>query len=104
MSSTSTTQYTVDAGLPPQRQRTRFSLWEALFDECRRYSGEWRRTAQSFSKSTATQLSSDIRNAYRRDEVKQRLRGLRSDERWDAAWGVGDDGEHYIWLKYLGKR
>lgn len=97
-------EFTVDAGQPPQRQRTRFSLWEALFAECRNFMGEWRRTGQSFSKSTATQLASDIRNAYRRDTVKARLKGLESDERWDAAWGVGEDGEYYIWLKYLGQR
>lgn len=100
---TKTTQFTIDAGVPPQRQRTRFSLWEALFDECRAYMGEWRRTAQSFSKSTATQLASDIRNAYRRDVVKSRLKGLAADERWDAAWGE-DDGRYYLWIKYLGKR
>jgi hypothetical protein len=104
MSTKTSPQFTTDAGVPPQRQRTRFSLWEALFDECRAYMGEWRRTNQSFSKSTATQLASDIRNAYRRESVKARLKGLRSDERWDAAWGVGEDGEYYIWLKYLGSR
>lgn len=97
-------EFTVDAGNPPQQQRTRFSLWEALFAECRNYMGEWRRTGHSFSKSTATQLASDIRNAYRRDPDSARLKGLNADERWDASWGMADDGEFYIWLKYLGKR
>lgn len=104
MPSKTTSEFTVDAGPPPQRQRTRFSLWEALFDECRTYMGEWRRTAQSFSKSTATQLASDIRNAYRREFVKSRLKGLNPDERWDAAWAESDDGHYYLWIKYLGKR
>ena len=99
--------YTVAVGPPPQKQRSRFSMWEALFDECRAFQGEWRRTAQPLSKSTAAQLSSDIRNAYKRDFVKSRLRGLSSDEKWDAAWGEGDGdeaGQFYVWIKYEGKR
>lgn len=97
-------QFTTASDAPPQQQRRRFSMWEALFGECRNYMGEWRRTNQSFSKSTATQLASDIRNAYKRETVKSRLRGLNADERWDAAWGEGSDGQYYLWLKYLGKR
>ena len=100
---TTSTHFTIDAGTPPQTHRRRFSLWEALFEECRNYAGEWRRTNQAFSKSTATQLASDIRNAHKRDFVKSRLRGLQPDERWDAAWGE-QDGEFYLWIKYLGKR
>lgn len=98
--------FTVDAGPPPMKQRRRFSMWEALFDECRRFEGEWRRTATPLSKSTAAQLSSDIRNAYKREFVKSRLKGLDHDERWDAAWGPGKDNqdEYYVWIKYLGKR
>jgi hypothetical protein len=99
--------FTVDAGPPPQKQRRRFSMWEALFDECRRFEGEWRRTATPLSKSTAAQLSSDIRNAYKREFVKSRLKGLNPDEHWDAAWGPGKGGdpdEFYVWIKYLGKR
>ena len=103
--------FTVDAGPPPQKQRRRFSMWEALFEECREYEGEWRRTATPLSKSTAAQLASDIRNAYKREFVKSRLKGLAPDERWDAAWGPGTDGkgnesddEFYVWIKFMGKR
>ena len=78
-------------------------MWEALFDECRNYQGEWRRTATPLSKSTAGQLASDIRNAYKREFVKSRLKGLRPDEEWDAAWGEENE-EFYVWIKYIGKR
>jgi hypothetical protein len=89
------------ASAPPSRQQERFSMWEQLFDECRDHKGEWRRTKMSMKKSTASQLASDIRNAYRRTNVKARLKGLTADERWDAAWGE-EDGEYFIWLRYLG--
>ena len=111
VSTTPSGSFTVDAGPPPQKQRRRFSMWEALFDECRKFEGEWRRTATPLSKSTAAQLASDIRNAYKREFVKSRLKGLGPDERWDAAWGPGTDGkgnesddEFYVWTKYMGKR
>ena len=85
-------------------------MWEALFDECRKFEGEWRRTVVGLKKTTASQLASDIRNAHHREVVKSRLKGLRPEERWDAAWGPdGDikdaDGElsYFIWIRYLGK-
>lgn len=94
-------EYTV-ASSPPQRQRERFSMWESLFEECRQFEGEWRRAKTPMKKSTAAQLSSDIRNAYKRSNAKARLKGIRPDERWDAAWGE-ENGEFYIWIRYLGK-
>lgn len=98
--------YTIADSGPPVVQRQRFSMWEQLFDECRAYEGEWRRTKNSMKRSTAAQLSSDIRNAWKRDFQKSRLKGLGRDEKWDSAWGEVDEGsgEYYLWIKYLGKR
>lgn len=76
-------------------------MWEELFDECRKYENEWRRTMIPMKKSTAMQLASDIRNAHRRDIAKSRLRGLNKNERWDAAWGE-EEGQYWIWLRFLG--
>jgi hypothetical protein len=76
-------------------------MWQEVFEECRRDTGNWRRADAPMKRSTASQLASDIRNAHRRNAVKARLAGLRSDERWDAQWGEVD-GEFYIWLRHLG--
>jgi hypothetical protein len=97
-----TTSYTTESGPPPSKQRTRFSLWNELFAECREHPEEWRRTLNPLSRSTAAQLASDIRNAYRRDLGKSRVRGMLPGERWDAAWGE-INGQYFIWLKYLGQ-
>jgi hypothetical protein len=92
--------YTISS-TPPARQRERFSMWEALFDECRRFEGEWRRAKIPMKRSTASQLASDIRNAHLRSAVKSRLKGLKPNERWESAWG--EEGEaFYVWIRYVG--
>lgn len=95
-------EFTVAAS-PPRQMRERFSMWDALFDECRKYPNEWRKVKTPMKRSTATQLASDIRNAHKRSAAKARLRGLNTNERWDAAWGE-EGGEYHIWLMYLGKQ
>lgn len=97
-------QFTLSAGPPPRPQRQRFSMWEELFEECRAHNGEWRRTKNAMRKSSASQLASDIRNAWKREFTKSRLKGLRKNEIWDAAWGEIEDGQYYLWIKYDGKR
>ncbi len=98
-------KYTIDAGPPPVRQQERFSMWEELFNECRKNQGQWRRTLKPMTKATASQLASDIRNAYKRDvAVKARLKGLKRHEIWDAAWGEAEDGKIYMWIKFDGHR
>jgi len=98
--------YTV-AEVPPVVGRQRRSVWGGLFEECRGYPGQWRRTARSFSPGSAAQCASDIRNAHRRDPAVMRMRGLRAGERWEAAWGPNPDAPDpaccYIWLRYMGQ-
>lgn len=98
-------QYTIDVGPPPEVTRERFSLWEQLFEECREYPEQWRRTLTPLKKSTATQLASDIRNSHRRAPGKSRLRGMLPGERWEAAWGEDEpgSGQYYIWIRYCGQ-
>lgn len=83
-------------------------MWEALFDECREHEGQWRKALTPMKRTTASQLASDIRNSWKRSTTKSRLRGLRPDEVWDAAWGYEDETEDedacFIWLMYKGKR
>ncbi len=91
---------------PPERERlARPSRWVNLFDEARAARGTWRRTVATFSKSTASQVASDIRMAHRRDPAKMRIRGLHRYERWEAICGPsphGPAGRYCIWLRYLG--
>lgn len=97
-------ELTVSTEGPPRQQRQRFSMWEELFEECRAHQGKWRRTKNYMRKSSAAQLSSDIRNAHKRESAKSRLHGLRANEVWDAAWGEGEEGKFYLWIKYDGTR
>jgi hypothetical protein len=100
--------YTTPSDPPQCERRQRRSWWADVLDECRNASDQWRRTHMTFSRSTASQLASDIRNGPNRDVRKARVRGLLPGERWETRWGKvsDDDGvERYaIWLKYIGQR
>jgi hypothetical protein len=97
--------YTVASTPPVDGGSQRRSYWTELFDECRSYPNQWRRTARSFTRSTAAQIASDVRNMARRDPSKLRLRGFKPGDRWEAVWGVEEDatepGEFYLWLRFL---
>ena len=45
-------KYTV-AEMPPTMGRQRRSVWMGLFEECRGFPRQWRRTARSFSQKSA---------------------------------------------------
>jgi hypothetical protein len=98
-------EYTVASAPPVEAASQRRSYWTELFAECRSYPNEWRRTARSFSKSTAAQIASDVRNMARRDPTKFRLRGFMPGDRWEAVWGVEVEtsatGEFFLWLRFL---
>jgi len=86
------------------RSQTR-TRWAALFDECRSEPGVWRRTVEPFRPTTAAQLESVIRNAWRRGPKKMRLRGLLEGERWEAVCGPApesaDTEECFVWLRFV---
>jgi hypothetical protein len=100
-----TSKHTI-AGEPPMLPRAqRRSIWTEVFDEGRAHPGEWRRVARPMSKSTASQIASDIRNATHRDPARSRLRGLRHGDRWETQWGKAagvDSGEYFVWITYVG--
>src|SRR5947207_3994929 len=94
------------ASEPPEREDVpRRSRWAELFDECRLRPNEWRKICPPMSKSTASQIASDLRNVHRRDPEKSRLHGLRGGERWEAIWAQEpDDTErhgYFVWLRYV---
>ena len=99
-------KYTIASTPPTAPARQKRSRWAELFEECRSVPGEWRRTVESFSKTTAGQIASDIRSAHGRDLTKARLRGLLESDRWEAVWGPDpadpNPAHYYIWLRYLG--
>jgi hypothetical protein len=99
-------KYTIASTPPTRAVRQKRSRWAELFAECRSEPGEWRRTVEWFSKTTAGQIASDIRSAHGRDLAKSRLRGLLETDRWEAVWGLDstdpDPSHHYVWLRYVG--
>ena len=88
---------------PPAVKRQRRSFWGVVFDECREAPGEWRRVAQTFKKSTASQFASDVRSVWRRDPAKLRMRGLRAGERWESRAVELPDGMFAVYLRYVGR-
>lgn len=98
--------YTIASAPPTPDSTHRRSRWADLFEECRNHPGEWRRMIEPMKRSTAAQIASDIRNSYRRDPDKSRLRGLLATDRWETTWGPDpseDDPEKcFIWLRYIG--
>lgn len=100
-------RYTIPSEPPNRPARQRRSRWADLFEECRQAPGEWRKVIDPLSKSTASQLASDIRNAYTRDPAHSRVRGLKRSERWDTEWGedveANTPGRYYVWLRFDGR-
>ena len=92
---------------PGMSSHQRRSRWEELFAECRNHAMEWRRIIEPMRRSTAAQVSSDLRSVHRRDPKKVRLRGLLPGDQWEAVWGSDPrdpDPEHfYVWLRYAGQ-
>jgi hypothetical protein len=99
------TRFTVPSLPPIPASSQRRSKWASLFDECRTEPGSWRRTVEPFRPTTAAQIASDIRNAWRRDPQKMRLRGILEGERWEAVWGPApeapDPDRCFIWLRFI---
>lgn len=84
-----------------QRRRSG-AVWAKVFEAARRAPGEPMLVDISLSKSSVTQLASDIRNAHRPEKPKARLASLRRDERWDAVWGP-HEGAYKVWITYRGE-
>ena len=72
-----TERLTMPSTPPVPNRSQRRSKWAALFAECRDQPGVWRRTVEHFRPTTASQIASDIRNAWRRDPIGSLLHGGR---------------------------
>jgi hypothetical protein len=89
-------RFSVPSEPPSNRQKPRFSMWQEVFEECRRDTGNRRRAGAPMKKTTASQLASDIRNAHRRKTVKARravcvrtIGGKPNGARWTASTTSG---------------
>jgi hypothetical protein len=84
----------------PFRQR-RWSFWCRTF-ELARSRNDWSLVARSYTRSTAAQLASDIKNAHRREDEYQRVRGIVPGELWQARWEPANDGaagRYVVWIR-----
>ena len=103
---TATDNFTIASTPPGPAVRQRRSRWAELLEEARQRPQEWRRLVEPMSKSTATQIASDLRNSNHRPIEKNRVKGLLEGETWEAQWGTDpadpDPSNCYIWLRYMG--
>jgi len=103
-------QFTVASSPPDSNGPQRRSRWAQVFAECRESPNEWRMVSWSFSKSSATQLASDIRNGHRRAPSKARVQGIEPADRFEtriAPVSLNIDDviveRWFMWLRWLGR-
>lgn len=91
---------------PPGRRNGRGprSLWPQRLAVGRANPGTWIRVIEPFSRTTAAQLASDLRNAHTRNPRTLRVRGVLPGEVWETAWGPldgqsDDSSEFFIWFR-----
>lgn len=100
------TPYTIASVPPGPIQTQRRSRWAELLEEARQRPEEWRRLVEPMSKSTSSQIASDLRNAHHRPLETNRVKGLKENERWEAQWGADPDApdsdRYFVWLRYMG--
>jgi hypothetical protein len=94
----------LDLEKQPRMRRTR-SVWPRRLDEARSRPGSWMCVVEPMTRSTASQIASEIRHSYHRDLAKLRITGLIEGERWEAEWGrtaVDPNPDHYyVWLRWV---
>ena len=84
----------------PFRHR-RSSFWCRTFDLARA-NDDWTLVGRTYSRSTAAQLASDIKNAHRREDEYLRVRGIVPGETWQARWepaSAGDMSRYQVWIR-----
>lgn len=86
-------------------RRGRRTMWPDRLDVGRANPGVWIRVTEPFSRTTAAQLASDLRNAHTRNPRTMRVRGIATGERWETVWGSLDDAsdpdEFFIWFRLV---
>jgi len=99
------TSHTIPSEPPRRKPNQRRSPWRAILADSRRQQCEWLRVAEPMTKSTASQIASDLRCAHRREPSKLRITGVLTGDRWDAQW-ANDDADpdptnYYVWLRWM---
>lgn len=104
----STPSVDVEVGSAPpsvDSRRGRRTVWPDRLEVGRANPGVWIRVTEPFSRTTAAQLASDLRNAHTRNPRTMRVRGVAAGERWETVWGPRDDatesGEFFIWFRLV---
>jgi hypothetical protein len=98
----------VEVGASPptmDSRRGRRTLWPERLNVGRANAGVWIRVTEPLSRSTASQLASDLRNSHTRNPRTMRVRGVLPCERWETVWGPLDDAaeptEFFIWFRLV---
>lgn len=90
---------------PSQPARAiRRGRWVEWLDQARAHESQWCLIPNRFTRSTASQIASDLRNNDHRDVETIRVRGVQPGERWSAQWHTApDDPDRYgIWVRFDG--
>ena len=97
--------YTIPSEPPARKSNQRHSSWTAILADSRRQQGEWLRVAGSMTRSTATQIASDLRCAHRREPSKMRIKGVLAGDRWETQWAQDEadpnPANFYVWLRWV---
>lgn len=95
--------------IPPPKayvERRGKPYWPHVLSEARECPGDWLRTSKWFTKGTAIQVASDLRNAHLDRSGRVRVRGLLPGDRWETRSGLDpsdpDPTHFYVWLRYDG--
>ncbi len=87
---------------PDETPWKRRSFWVKVLAEVRGKPGVWHRVDRLYTKSTASQIASDLRSSHRRESV--RVKGVLDGEQWDARAEESPEGpkdQFTIWVKLI---
>ena len=94
--------------LPPKVCRSRrvgLGVWPARLALARSKPGAWFRTSTPMTRSTASQVASDLRCSFRRRLGSIRVSGVLAGERWEAEYGNdlsdSDLSHFYVWFRFV---
>ena len=97
--------YTIPSEPPARKPSQRRSPWTVILADSRRQPCEWLRVAEPMTRSTATQVASDLRCAHRREPSKFRVKGVLAGDRWETQWAHDeadpDTTNFYVWLRWV---
>jgi len=100
-----TSSYTIASTPAAEAPRRRRSTWALILEESRKHAGAWRRVADPMSRTTASQIASDLRCAHQRNPATLRVKGVLPGDRWESRWGhdaaAPDPEKYFVWLRWV---